>query len=358
MRNTYINIEGKPDDTVSTNANIPELRKDESELYSIKEAMQVAMQLTKVGRWSKDLEKQEDFWCEITREIHEVPPGFIPTMQSAISFYKKGVSRNLITEVVTRAINSGQAYDIEVQLVTAKGNERWVRTIGKTEFGNDGKCKRLYGAIQDITEQKLRNEKLAASAKFQTQLNSIVYKVLATQDSEELLQELSQNICTLFNADGCYITLWDDQTKKTIPVASSAIPTEEYKSKVSMSSELTMTESVLNARYPLAVEDVFNSPYLSREIAEQFPALSLLGLPMISGNIKLGAILIGFNTRHQFTDDEIQHGEIVARDISLIVHKIRIMDELKQSELRLQLLNAQKDKFFNIIAHDLRSPFT
>jgi len=343
--------------SVSTCADISELKSVELELSRTKEEMQLAMQLAKVGCWSKNLIQQHDFWCETTREIHEVPPDFIPGMQNAINFYKPGKSRNLITDVVSKAINTGEAYDIEVQLITAKGNERWVRTIGKPEFGDDGKCSRLFGAIQDITEQKKRNEKLAASERFQSQLNNIVFKTLGTQNSEELLITISENISALFNADGCYITSWDEKMKKTIPVASSAIPTEEYQATLQATPELTMTQSVLDAQHPLVAEDVFNTPYMSRQIAKQFSTRSMLGLPLISGNVKLGAILIGFNSPHKFSDDEIKHGEIVARDISLVVHKMRIMDELRQSEYHLQQLNSQKDKFFNIIAHDLKSPF-
>ena len=344
------NEKGQVVGSFSTCTDISKLKRAERELNITKEAMQTAMQLTKVGRWSKNLIKNDDYWCKITREIHEVSSDFEPSMQNAIDFYKAGESRNKIREVVTKAINSGEPYDVEVQLITANGNERWVRTIGKPNFDENGRCIRLYGAIQDITEQKHNNEKLAKNERFLTQLNNLVFQVLGTENSDELLQMLSDNICALFNADGCYITLWDEHSKKTIPIASSAISPEEYRNKISQSDELTMTESVLLAEQPLVAEDVFNSPYLSRKIAEKYPARSLLGLPLISDSKKLGAILVGFNTYHKFTHDEILYGKIIARDISLIVHKMQIFDDLKLS-------NAQKDKFFSIIAHDLKSPF-
>jgi len=119
-----------------------------------------------------------------------------------------------------------------------------------------------------------------------------------------------------------------------------------------------MTESVLRAGKALIIEDALNSPYLSRTIAEQFPTQSAMALPMIVGNVKLGAIIITFNKHHRFTEDEVRHGEITARQISLIVAKTKVLEELKESEQQLKITNSEKDKFFSIIAHDIKSPFS
>ncbi|WOK09377.1 PAS domain S-box protein [Imperialibacter roseus] len=114
-------------------------------------------QLAKVGAWELDLVKQNLFWSSITKEIHEVAYDFTPELDRAIDFYKAGKSRDTITRQVNMAIESGMAFDVELQIVTAKGNERWIRTTGKPEFINN-KCVRLVGSFQDIHARKVAEE--------------------------------------------------------------------------------------------------------------------------------------------------------------------------------------------------------
>jgi diguanylate cyclase (GGDEF)-like protein len=87
-----------------------------------------------------------------------------------------------------------------------------------------------------------------------------------------------------------------------------------------------MTESVLRAGRALVAEDALNSPYVSPRIAAQFPARSVLGLPLIANGQKLGAAIIGFNQQHHFTPDEIARGEQAAAQISLAVAKARALE--------------------------------
>ena len=59
-------------------------------------------------------------------------------------------------------MEEGQSYDLELPLITAKGNPIWIRTIGESEF-QDGTCVRIFGTIQDITERKQAEEALRKS---------------------------------------------------------------------------------------------------------------------------------------------------------------------------------------------------
>ena len=110
-------------------------------------------ELARIGSWEIDFLKETVYWSEITKEIHETETDFVPDLATGLNFYKEGSGRELMTQKVKEAIEPGKAWDEELQIITAKNNERWVRTIGEAEFV-DGKCVRIYGSFQDISERK------------------------------------------------------------------------------------------------------------------------------------------------------------------------------------------------------------
>ncbi|MBO0323615.1 PAS domain S-box protein [Muricauda sp. CAU 1633] len=112
-----------------------------------------AQKVARIGGWEVDLVKNKIYWSNITREIHEVAEGYIPNLEDGISFYKEGYSRETISKLVAKAIEEGKPWDAELQLVTDKRREIWVRAIGEPEMVN-GKCVRITGTFQDIDKRK------------------------------------------------------------------------------------------------------------------------------------------------------------------------------------------------------------
>lgn len=111
-----------------------------------------------IGTWAVDLENSEISWSSQTKAIHEVPSNFVPSLETAISFYKEGYDRNEITRIVSHAIKTGEPWNATLQLVTAKGNSVWIETHGMVEMRN-GKCVRLFGTFQNVDNSvKLRLE--------------------------------------------------------------------------------------------------------------------------------------------------------------------------------------------------------
>ena len=132
---------------------IDEVRMSQQKIVKLSEFLAQTNRSALVGGWEVDLVTVAVTWSDITREIHECPEDYLPNLEDGLRYYKEGHSRDVITQAVDDGFKTGEGWDLELEIVTAKGNEKWVRTIGKIEQQN-GVAIRAYGSFQDITERK------------------------------------------------------------------------------------------------------------------------------------------------------------------------------------------------------------
>ena len=145
--------------------------------------------LARIGGWEVDLLKGTVYWTDITREIHETGYDYIPDLESGLNFYQEGEGRDLIRQKVKEAIEEGKPWDVELPIITAKKNERWIRSIGETEFA-DGKCVRIYGSFQDINQRREAQEQLKASeTRFRSLIENISDGIVLTDKDSNILYQ-------------------------------------------------------------------------------------------------------------------------------------------------------------------------
>ena len=117
-----------------------------------------------VGGWQLELATGALAWSAQTRAIHEVAADYKPSLETAIEFYTPE-ARPLIEQAVQAAMATGQPWDLELALISARGRPIWVRAQGEVEFV-DGVPVRLVGAFQDITERKRLERQVADDERF------------------------------------------------------------------------------------------------------------------------------------------------------------------------------------------------
>jgi len=175
-------------------------------------------------------------------------------------------------------------------------------------------------------------------------LNDMTRAILLSQDFDSTLSTLAFDMAKLIDADNCYITRWDDEKQLTIPTTTTAKLETPYSTQTTNGNELTLTASVLKSGHALAVDDVFNSPYISVEVAKRYQTRSVLGVPLIAVEHKLGAAIIAFNTPHHFTSEEIERAEQAGNQIALALWNFQqsteIQHRLKESNALAEISRA------------------
>jgi diguanylate cyclase (GGDEF)-like protein len=227
-------------------------------------------------------------------------------------------------------------FDLELDEGTGR---RWFHLMISSIRDRQGKSQ---GRVIVARDRTLEQEALQAEHLHVRQvelLNSITRAALESTDLHQTLQTLADQLGGILEAEGAYITLWDQAQQRAIPAAAYGKARDSYASTQIDPHEHTLTESVLTAGHSLTIDDVLNTSHMSRSIAERFPSRSILALPLIANEEKLGAALIAFDHLHHFTSDEIAVGEVVGPQVALAIYKARLLDDSYHRIQQLALLD-------------------
>ncbi|MEF8796920.1 MAG: PAS domain S-box protein, partial [Salinivenus sp.] len=138
-----------------------ELRRERVEHEQNRDLLRQAQVLAHVGGWQYDPRDDALTWTDQTYRIHDLPPDAEIDVETAFNFYTDA-SRPVIQEHVERLIEEGGSYDLELDIETAEGSRRRIRTIGRARR-SDGQTTKVTGAIQDITESHQQKQALRES---------------------------------------------------------------------------------------------------------------------------------------------------------------------------------------------------
>ena len=76
--------------------------------------------------------------------------------------------------------------------------------------------------------------------------------------------------------------------------------------------------------------DAQSSSYTSPDIVASFPLKSIIGIPLIFGKNRLGAAIVAYREKHDFTQEEIERAQQAGDQIALALWSTQQESELQK----------------------------
>ena len=154
---------GQPLRMIGTYTDIDKLKHAEEALRRNEAFLKQTQQLSQVGGWEYDVSTKHLRWTDETYRIYELPGDYDPNDAARVSKLFAPLDMVVVERAFKRAVEFGEPYDLEMQLIGAQGTRKWIRTTGQAEL-IDGRIARVFGNIMDVSKRKQAEELMRLSS--------------------------------------------------------------------------------------------------------------------------------------------------------------------------------------------------
>jgi diguanylate cyclase (GGDEF)-like protein len=191
-------------------------------------------------------------------------------------------------------------------------------------------------AIAKLEQYELQHQ---IHMEFLQQLNSITNKALEANNLQSTLEILTEQMVRLFKADDGFFAFWNSERKLPVPMVAYGSMKDGYSYIQFEPGDRVPSTYAIEAEHPIAIPDLNHSPYIEPQIAAIYPSQSMLVIPLIAQNRKLGSILLGYNQRQTFEQNLIDRAKIVAEQVASVLSKSLLLEEERKQVKQLTALH-------------------
>lgn len=270
--------------------------------------------------------------------------------KSDFDFFTEQAARQAFDDEQT-IIKTGLPILKEEKLTRKDSSDAWFSAIKMPLRDFDGNIIGTFGISRDITGRK-RSE-LESLALFE-----ITKGILSTNNLDELLKLIHNSIGKVVYAENCFVALYNERTGLfNFPyfvdkIDSMPLPTSMVKS---------CSAYVFRTVKPLLLsQKIFESLVEQNEVelvGSNSP--SWIGIPLQTFSKVIGVLVLqDYEKENVYSEGDVRFLTSIGNQIAIAIERKKAEEEIKLKNELLQAINAEKDKFFSIIAHDLRGPLS
>lgn len=208
----------------------------------------------------------------------------------------------------------------------------------------------IQATMRDLTD-KMRADKIRDA------LFEISEAAYTTSDMFTLYKRIHEEIGKLMSVKNIYIALYDDKADMiSFPYFVDEFdPPQPPKKPGKGLTEYILRRgeaSLITSQRDLELRKLGETELIGA------PSAIWLGVPLKLSGKTIGVLVVqDYENEKAYGEDELQLLIFVAEQIAQVIERKRNSDAIKKYAEELKQSNSTKDKFFSIIAHDLKNPF-
>lgn len=148
--------------------------------------------LTGIGVWSYDVRRDEVWWSDEAKRIHDFEPDDEPTVSDVVDRYADAGRRDVL-DSLSAALDRDESFSIDVTYASERTTERTIR-LG-CEPIVDGETVALLGVAKDVTELKRQEQRIEILRQTSQELRNASSK----EEVARILADAAKNVLGLVN---------------------------------------------------------------------------------------------------------------------------------------------------------------
>ncbi len=137
-----------------------------------------AQAIASIGNWSWDLDTKQLEWSDEIYTIYELEPQSLKT-SATLDKYNHPDDTAIIRDTMRRAIEDRQPFDFNYRIILKSGRTKILHAKGGAEHDPNGGFK-IYGTLQDITEQKNIERQLKDYKEFIEKITDVTPSIITS----------------------------------------------------------------------------------------------------------------------------------------------------------------------------------